>query len=189
VFSLVNKFRAFGYLLWLFVMFLFSVSAYGGTPTDEDKLKAVLLYKLAKFVTWPANSGDVDKGVFRLCALRKSALSGALHGVEGKKIGKRFVDIHHLDHNELGKEICHLLFVSESEMVDLDGILLVLEGRPVLTVGDGKAFAESGGMVEIYKKKQRFSFRINLGTVKKSQLSIGSVLLDLSTVINGDGIE
>jgi hypothetical protein len=59
----------------------------------------------------------------------------------------------------------------------------------VLTISDGKGFAEAGGMIELYVEEGRMRFAINMGATERSGLHLSSRLLRLAKVIRKDHVE
>lgn len=58
-----------------------------------------------------------------------------------------------------------------------------LEGKPILTISDGRSFAEQGGLIGLARKGKKINFTINKSSVDKSGLKISSQLKSLAKVI------
>lgn len=160
----------------------------GAETLDENELKAVLVYKLTKFVTWPAEeppAGGEEKYLY-VCALQKDPFGGALAALERRHVGDRQVVIREVERADLATTACHMLYVPASGMRDLAGVQQALGERPVLTVGDVEGFANAGGMVEFHREQRRFTFFINIGATRRAGLAVAASLLELSTVIDGE---
>ncbi|MCD6395583.1 MAG: YfiR family protein, partial [Planctomycetes bacterium] len=76
---------------------------------------------------------------------------------------------------------CDLLFVCELEKKHLSGILGLLKGKPVLTVGECSGFLEAGGMIDLVRIKNKIRWEINRTPVKKAQLKMSAQLLRNAT--------
>jgi hypothetical protein len=57
----------------------------------------------------------------------------------------------------------------------------------VLTVGDGRGFAQAGGIIELYVEAARIRFAINVDAAERSGVRLSSRLLGLAKVVrDGD---
>lgn len=153
--------------------------AAGDVRAPESTLKAAYLYQLVNFVDWPEDGGDRP---LRLCILGEDPFGAAIDVIAGKEVRGRPLALERLASAE-GMESCHLLFISASEAGELGGILDHLAGASVLTVGDSKDFAESGGMVGFVVKADKLRLEVNLGAVQEAGLKISAKLLELSQIV------
>ena len=62
----------------------------------------------------------------------------------------------------------------------------LLHRLSILTVGSGKGFVESGGILQLDFVDDHLAFKINIGAARKSQIEVSSNLLKLATDIIGD---
>lgn len=177
--------------VWLTALLLmgFMFPCAAGDVPKELKLKAALVYKLTKFVTWPARALDSDQLTFNLCVLAPDPFGTALAAVEGMKIGGRRVNVSRPRRTEQVKNYCQVLYVPKVHRASLETIFQQLKRQPILTVSDIDHFAEIGGMIEIVRQKRRLGFRINLDAAERTGLKIASPLLDIATVIRQQGVE
>jgi len=77
----------------------------------------------------------------------------------------------------------HLLFIGETERPNLQGLLRHLEGRPVLTVGDGQGFGSSGVILNFYVSDKRIRFEANTTAAARAGLQLSSHLLRLARIV------
>ncbi len=153
-----------------------------GSMAEEYKLKTALIYKLAKFVTWPADSGR-----FGICVLGRDDFGTTLNALKGRRIGAHPISIHRFGQSEgIGHE-CRIVFVSESKRAFVGAIADKLADRPILTVGDSKDFAKHGGMVEFAIEGGRIGFSINLARVQHVGLKIAAPLLGIASIMHENG--
>jgi hypothetical protein len=107
---------------------------------DEYRVKAAVLFNLAKFVTWPGEAKALVIGV-----LGENPFGNSLRGVvEGKTVNGLPVEV---ISGRSPEEVagCHILFISASESRRVENDLKLLEGKPILIAGDVRGFAASAG--------------------------------------------
>ncbi len=156
-----------------------------GPPTSEDKLKVALIYKLTKFVEWPAHPVDHSRKTFGICLLGEDPFGDALNALGDRNVKGRSISVHRHSQSEAIDEQCQIVFISDSKRPFLDPILQSLQARPILTLSDMEQFAEQGGILQLSRGEKRIGFVINLNSAKQSQLTIAAPLLDLASVIQG----
>jgi hypothetical protein len=152
-----------------------------GLVSSEYKLKAALIYKLTRFVEWPASSGGGDN--FGICLLGRDDFGRALDALETRKVDDKPIRIQRLVQSEAVDRSCQILFISESKRPFLRSILHSLAHLPILTIGDVERFAEKGGMIEFTRGRKRIGFRINLQQANRAGLKIAAPLLELATIV------
>jgi hypothetical protein len=158
----------------------FSTRSHAGPTADtERRVKAALLYNLAKYIRWPA-ADRRSKGV-TLCVLGVDTLGPALDRFQGRKVRGRVLQIVRL--KRLGQRRCHVLFISPSEDGRLDEVLRKLGTSATLTVGETRRFARRGGVIGFRKEKQRITLVCNVNAAKRARLRISSRLLRLMKLV------
>jgi hypothetical protein len=150
-------------------------------PSRETKIKAAIVYKLAKFVDWP--DARSAAGALNLCLLGEDPIAGVLAAAEGREIRGRRVRFRRLADLTAEGDGCHLLFVSASEAPRLERTLAWLDARPVLSISDIAGFAARGGVVGLVRSGKRLGFEINVAVAERSGLAISAPLLELATVV------
>lgn len=165
-------------ILPLFFMGAMS-TAYG--ELRDYELKAVLIYKLTKFVTWPQN----NEASFDICVYGQNPFGDALKLLDGKQVNSVPIKTRHLSSVFYELDNCQLLFIANSASGHLNRILLATSYSPVLTVSDIENFAKFGGMIEMTSENQQVGFSINVKAAKAVDLNIASPLLELSEIVGG----
>jgi len=163
----------------------FALAAMAGeaaAPPSEYAVKAALLPKLARFVTWPADGGP--RGEFAVCVLGPDPFEAALDELRSQQIKGRAVTVMRLQSAERAASECDVVFVSDVGEAGVGHALAILRGRPVLTVGDVPGFASRGGVVELVTQDRRIVFTINVAAAQAARLEIGSQLLQLATLVS-----
>jgi hypothetical protein len=143
----------------------------------EYQVKAAYLYGFGRFVEWPAAAGGATDGAFVLCVLGEDPFGRLLdEAAEGAVLKNQPVSVRRIARVEEGGA-CDTLFVGASEQPRLPRILSVLDGRPVLTVGDSADFARQGGMIGFSMEGSRVRFTVNLAAAQEAGLMLQSELL------------
>ena len=153
------------------------------TVSDED-VKLALVYKIARFVTWPdSHSSEADP--FRFCVADKAMKDRATDRLSGRKIRDRAIEVRLLvsfaDEFQSGCDIFYMAGVRKSRSADF---LADAAGVPVLTVSDAPEFVASGGMIGLAKRGNKISMQINVAAYESSGLVISSQLLELADLVN-----
>lgn len=152
-------------------------------PLPEYKVKAAIVYKVAKFVSWPESVFDSQQSPLVLCIAGKDPFGQYIDNLDGQVIHGRPLLVRRLSGKERHLRRCHIVFVSvETEMAD---VLAGLGTNPVLTIGDSADFAVQGGIMGLGIKNNRVTFEINLQAARSSMLDISASLLQLATIVEG----
>jgi hypothetical protein len=160
-----------------------------GQVAQENPLKAAFLCKFALFVEWPTNAfpatntpitigvlgGDrsfgksLDEIVLNQIVQQRKLAVESYSNVEGiiKQADEK-------------NRVCHILFISQSESGKLGRILAALEGRHILTVGEGDRFCQSGGIIQFVIVENKVRFIINQDAAKAAKIKFSATLLDLA---------
>jgi hypothetical protein len=148
----------------------------------EYEIKAAVLYKLASFVSWPA---DRDSEAFCIGVIGRDPFGPFLNqGAQGRTINGREVHVRRFQSvSEVGH--CHILFVSASEGRRLRETLGQLRGKPILTVGDMADFCESGGIINLKVTDSGLRLEINVEAGQRTGLQFSYKLLRLAKIVQG----
>lgn len=152
---------------------------------SEYQVKAAFLYHFAQFVEWPPEAFRDAGAPLTYCLLGDDSFGGAIElALNGKSVGTHPVRVRHLGQVQ---EVsgCHVLFVSASGEKNIAVVLEVVNGNPVLTVGESKHFAEEGGMIGLFLEDNKVRFEINVGAAQRAQLKISARLLALASKVIG----
>jgi hypothetical protein len=155
---------------------------HASTNSVEYKIKVGLIFKLLHFITWPETTLGKKGKPLLLCILGKDPFGKEIDVLSSRIIKGHPINIHRIQNYT--KQACHILFISSSKKHIYPTILPQIKNQPILTLSDMNHFAKKGGMIEIGKKKKRFSFFINYKKVKKSHLKISATLLQIATIVS-----
>lgn len=163
------------------VLILFS-SSVPAEVKNEQKVKAAIVYKLLRYISWPEES--LGSATFNLCVDQSDPYFDAFSDVNGRAVHNRKIVLMHKPMAE--SEIkCQIVFTSADS--DLDALDLKAGAKKgVLTISDAKGFAESGGMINLVIKNNRVRFKINPHSAYQSDLRINSSLLRLADIVEAD---
>lgn len=151
--------------------------------SDEYQIKAVFLYNFAHFTEWPASALDDANSPLVIGVLGDDPFSGSLDElVRGEKVNRHPLIVQRYRQAEDIK-VCHVLFVSRSEMKHLERVLSTLKSRSVLTVGEADGFAKRGGMIRFVTENNKIRFRINVEAARAANLTISSKLLRAAEIV------
>jgi len=170
--------------LWL-VIGTVPVAIAQNTLEKERLLKAVFIYNFAKFTRWPENALGTEDESLNLCVVGRDELAISLEQLGGKMIKRRSIAVDLLHGSKIPSR-CHLLYIATSERGRYKKIIKALKGSAILTISELSGFSRSGGVVELYREKEKLRFIINLDAARGAGLIISSRLLGLATVLSNE---
>jgi len=149
---------------------------------DEYQVRAAIIVNLVRFVTLKPNRDD-PHGAIRVCLLGYDQQSALLE----TWLSTHFIDSRPFQVRKLMNwerpDGCQVLYTSPSERRRFDEISDALVGAGVLTIGDDRGFAVTGGSVSLPVVGDRIEIQINLVRAEQSCIVISSRLLGLAKVI------
>ncbi len=154
-------------------------------PATEHEVKAAMLYRVAKFIDWPAQSFASPGAPFVICVAGNASVLRAFAPLDGRKLNGHIVTVRRVSGDMLDLRQCHAAFFPRDSITDADYALSKLQGMPVLTVGEVEDFALRGGMLALLTRDQRVHFSFNLPVSKQAGLVVSAQLLQLATVVGG----
>ncbi len=150
---------------------------------SEYQVKAVFLFNFVQFVDWPAPAAADSERPLLIGILGSDPFGPFLdETVRGERLGARPIQLRrYRELADIGE--CNVLFISQSESERVPEILSALKNRHVLTVSDGDAFANQGGMIQFVTDKSRIRLRINLEAAQAANVTISSKLLRVAEIV------
>jgi hypothetical protein len=153
--------------------------AQGVQHADEYRVKAAVLYNLAKFVEWPPDAFADAETSFTICILGGDPFGPVLDEVlKGRQLVKRAVIVKRIADMTPG---CHLLFVASSEWKRVPVIIDRLGSASALTVSEDEGFTDRGGMVGLTLDGEQVKFIINGKAAERARLRISARLMALAS--------
>lgn len=176
------------FLLWLCLMTLLcSTKGTQAQVPKEYQVKAVFLFRLAQFVTWPTNRFSDTNSPVVIGVLGTNPFGEALPlAVRGETAQNRPIEIRELRRDEEAQR-CHIVFISRSEASRAEQITGSLAGDSVLTVSDMEDFViRKGGMVRFLTERNKVNLRINADAAKAAGLVLNSRLLRMAEIVKSE---
>ncbi len=174
-----------------------------GTHTDafayhasrQGEVLALYLFNFLLFVEWPEGTFQQD-GFIHVNILGNDAVFESLKPMIGKTVQGKKLAIRRILKEEAPAEPCHVLFIDSSKKALVCSTLERAGNRPILTVSNLPEFTDMGGMILLRdpsncpnREGRPKRFKINLTSVEKAGLKIGSRLLRLSDIICKGAVE
>ncbi len=144
-------------------------------PAPEYKLKAAFLYNFILLTEWPKTANDS----LRLCVIGKGGMDDAINDFDGTEANKRHIRVIHLL-NYSNIDACEVLYLGETDSIDIQNILNKLGESPVLTVSDNLDLVKSGVMINMFPENRRLVFNVNVESAKHAHLTLSSRLVRLA---------
>jgi hypothetical protein len=161
-------------------------AAYRAESADfarEYVIKAAISLNLARFTEWPVDALEADSLTVNLCVFGNKNMRQAFAQMEKKPLGKRSLHVIQM-HAPVHLEQCNMVYVSELEEIALMQVLTLVEGRPMLSIGERDDFLKRGGLVNLAMKDGKIQIQVNLDAVARSGIKISSRVLALTSIIN-----
>ncbi len=174
----------------VFLVVFFAVSLLSPQPSqakvfEEDQVKAVFLYNLTKFVTWP-QEGNVDSlKPFVIGVVGDNNFDKYLEKVVvdelvyGRKIEVR--KYHSVGH--VAWPILDLLFVTVTDGRQLQLIFKKAQLQNILTVGDDEFFCQRGGMINFLTEGMKIRIEVNIESIRKGGFRVSAQVLRLAQIV------
>ncbi|MGD2091099.1 MAG: YfiR family protein [Candidatus Aminicenantes bacterium] len=153
---------------------------------DEYYRKAALFKVFSQYVKWPKDSDVNDRSKpFVIGVIGKNPFGSVLETAYSQpenKIKDKQVEIRYISKiKEI--ESCHILFISKSIDNELEEILAITRGKPILTIAETKGFAERGVLFNLYIRRDEIRFEINALALRESRLIPSSQLLSVAKIV------
>ncbi|OPY14564.1 MAG: hypothetical protein A4E66_00367 [Syntrophus sp. PtaB.Bin001] len=176
--------KIFGAALLIFVYAILSgrtVSTALSAQANEYQVKSAFVYNFFKFVSWPQEALPNQEAELTLCVMGSDPLGNTLESLNGKEVKGRKLKVKKIRKKEEA-DSCQALYICRSEQARAEKILKGIKG-PVLTIGDMKQFASSGGVINLVIVNKRVSFEINTDAAAQAGIQISSQLLKLARIV------
>jgi hypothetical protein len=154
------------------------------SDSSEYLIKAGFIYNFAQLVQWPGGTFAQADSPIVIGIFGADPFGGIIDRViENKKLDGRSLVIKRLKRGASVKD-CNILFVSASETLHLDEVILSTKGMPILTIGETPGFATRGGIINLILEGNKVRFEVNIDAAKQANLNISSRLLALARIVS-----
>lgn len=160
----------------------------------ELQVEAAFLVNFVRYTDWPpgrfASPGApyvaIVVGSERDAAL-VAAVAGAAGAIDGRRIAVRRADPAEVRRQAGGRALQggHLVFVRADAGVSCERVRRLLDGAPVLTVGDAPGCAAEGGMLGLVRVERHLAFEANPSAIRAAGLAVSAKVLKLAR-LRGD---
>ena len=145
------------------------------------QVKALIIFKFAKYTEWPKETFASENAPFVLGILGEDPFGADIDIIKGKTIKGRKLEVKHFSSVQEAAD-CQLLFISRSETDKVPQILKALENSSVLTIAEAEGFIEKRGIINLIAEKkaagtQTVGFEINQAAAGKANLKFDTQLL------------
>lgn len=153
---------------------------------DQFQVKAVFLYNLVNFVTWPPEKNSDSNQPFVIGVLGRDTLVSLLEQVVASETtGGRGIHVRRLASLEaLRARSCDLLFINSDQMHLWPKIRKMVRSRGVLTVSDVADFGRRGGMINLLTAGRKIRIEINVEAARRNGFKISAKLLRLAQIVS-----
>ena len=179
-FPLGNTTKIVFILLFILGVSGFSPSLKASEDSTEYAVKAAFIYNFSKFVSWPEESNAEP---FIIGVLGDDPFGDIWKEIQTKSVRGRPITVKRCGEDIFLASECQVLFIGFSDQTNLNKVLDLLKGKPILTIGDFPQFAETGGMIAFYDSEKKIRFAINPESCRKAGLVVSSNLLKLAKIV------
>jgi YfiR/HmsC-like len=170
-------------LAGLAVLGLASAAPAQAEPSLELAVKATYLYKLAPFVSWPAQAWATPNAPLTICVQGADPFGPLLdQAVGGQAVAGHPVEVRRLARLEASSG-CQIAFVAGGPGQSQAQALLAVSGAPVLTVTDEGRSGAAKGIVHLLIDAGKVRFSIDAGQADRNGVAISSKLLALAVAV------
>jgi hypothetical protein len=164
----------FLHLFFIFSLFSISLNAY----ESEDKLKVVIVGKVAKYITFKDN----NETTFKITVLNNQCKNLFDNVYKNKKIKSKPVEIIYIDKIDNLKST-DILYISKMNTINLQKILQKINGKNIFTVSDMRGFAQRGGILQFYFHSQKLKLKMNTDILQKEGFGANRTLLRIVDIV------
>ncbi len=170
-------------LLVLYSCVFFTGTAVTAQDVNEEEIKAVFLYNLTHFVTWPGGVIESEP-TFNIGVIGSTAFRSALR----KTVEAETKEDRHFVVGEIEKASditmdCRVIFVSGDANGNWKEMRNQIGDLPILTVSDQRGFTRRGGMVSLIRQDKKIQIEVNYKAVQQSGLNMSAKLLRLAHIV------
>lgn len=150
----------------------------------ETDVKAAMLFNFAYFVQW----SDTAPEPVVICVANDRGIRKAIEDLTVSRGQQKKVQA--LDKRAGGGAPgCDVYYVGGEDLAEQNAVLQATAGQRVLTVGEGRRFAERGGGIGFYIEQNRVRFAVNLDSLRAARIGLSSKVLSLAAIVKSKSSE
>lgn len=146
--------------------------------TKADKVKAAIVYKLTKFITWPEK-----RQTLALCIIGSGAINSELLKINHKFSMGRRISVTHKTPTAPLEKLCDVVYIHNTKMDRISEVINKLQNKPVVTISDSQNFVYQGGVIGLFRTGSRIRFAISHSATRNAGVSISSQLMGLAKTV------
>ena len=173
------RFMASGYAALMISLLPLQAEA-ENSAASEYAVKAALVFKIAKFVTWPEQAFGGLSEPLSVCVHENNPLAPALSTLDGKPIHGRPFSVRYLGNDPVVSTDCQILLITQAAIKRQTTLLKSVSTEPVLTIIDSDQFRSKGGIIGLGVRQNRIQFEIDIAASESAGLEISAQLLELA---------
>jgi hypothetical protein len=155
------------------------------SQADEYRVKAAILYNIARFVEWPAGAFADGGSPVVVCVVGADPFGALLEdALRGRTLAGRPVTIRRMQDVREG---CHVVFIAYSEQRRVDDVIYRLGSAHILSISEVDRFTDRGGIIGLTTESGRVRFDINASAAERAKLTVSARLLALASSVRRAG--
>lgn len=165
------------------------VPARAQAPDGEAQIKAAYVYNFLKFVEWPVESFERPNDPLVVGIVGDGPMADATERLLSlQQVGERPVVVRHVKWDKPLAGV-HAVVVTETDVKKLRRVLEAASLGHILSIGEGAAFASTGGVIGLVIEGRKVRFDIDLDVANTTGLKVSSKLLALTRVVHSDKLK
>lgn len=165
--------------------------AYGSAAAEESaaeiSVKAAIVHKIAKFVSWPDARFESNNGTLRVCVVGGRTVLDAFEALRDRPIHGRTLQVIVAPDPATVAESCEVLYLGSDDERSASVWLDSVTDQPVLTFGNAGEYGADGSIVTMMIRRNKVRFSINMKANQNTGLRISAQLLQLATTVASPG--
>lgn len=143
---------------------------------SEATVKAAYLLNFAKLVEWPASAFTAGQPLVLGVVGREGMAEELARVFAGASANGRSIEVRRVSAGDAGALLaCHVVFVADGERGE--SVIVSVQGRPVLVVGEAENFARRGAALGFVKEAGSLKFEANPKAAARNGLTVSAKLL------------
>jgi hypothetical protein len=159
-------------------------SAFADADSIKRKTKAVFLYQIFNYVTWPASSDAISEKSSNLCVYGLTSFKKELELIQTLETDRPFRVRYVSQLTELGN--CNIVYFGTLDRLALKFLESDRESdreSDILTISDDPIFFKKGGMIFLFFEGGKLRLNVNRTKLYKSGFNLGSKIFRLTKQI------